>query len=227
MHIPSVAQFPKLVLFIFWLQKHLVSIIEGLCKGHGCLDRSEITTFTAILKSLSQTGGTSTDVTGEQESNKGATQDDFFQRLQAAFTEGSSNHSSCKDKKGRYCRSWSNFEYTWGEFKNTGSIIPLSNARSPPSPIVDTSPPSCIGPSLVFHAYNLLVYPPPSPNNQKLPTTVLFHNYSIKKIVMSLCLLFKLPYIFYTNFLSHDCWLTTACYAYKCFDQYCIISPLL
>ena len=33
------------------IQKQQVSIIEGLCKGHGCLNRTEIITLTAILKS--------------------------------------------------------------------------------------------------------------------------------------------------------------------------------
>lgn len=84
------------------MQKQLVSIIEGLCKGHGCLKRTEIITLTAILKSanlLKETGR----VPSEQQKDVSLSQgDDFFQRLQTAFTETGDNSSSFIKDKTRY-----------------------------------------------------------------------------------------------------------------------------
>lgn len=83
-------------------QKQLVSIIEGLCKGHGCLKRTEIITLTAILKSASVLKDT---VTAPSEQQKGISLsqgDDFFQRLQTAFAETGDDSSSFVKDKTRY-----------------------------------------------------------------------------------------------------------------------------
>lgn len=83
-------------------QKQLVSIIEGLCKGHGCLKRTEIITLTAILKSASVLKDT---VTARSEQQKGISLsqgDDFFQRLQTAFAETGDDSSSFVKDKTRY-----------------------------------------------------------------------------------------------------------------------------
>lgn len=94
----------KIFLFKF-TQKQQVSIVEGLCKGHGCLNRTEIITLTAILKSANVFKEAS-NASVEQQTGVSINQgDDFFQRLQTAFTETGEEHASnTKDKSG-YCLS--------------------------------------------------------------------------------------------------------------------------
>ena len=89
-------------MFLFKLtQKQQVSIIEGLCKGHGCLDKTEIITLTAILKSANVFKEAS-NASVEQQTGVSINQgDDFFQRLQTAFTETGEEHATVtKDKSG-------------------------------------------------------------------------------------------------------------------------------
>ena len=85
-------------------QKQLISIIEGLCKGHGCLNRTEIITLTAILKSAN--GFKETASSSEKQTSVSLIQgDDFFQRLQTAFTENGDNTSTSFTKDKSRC-SW-------------------------------------------------------------------------------------------------------------------------
>lgn len=83
-------------------QKQLVSIIEGLCKGHGCLKRTEIITLTAILKSASVLKDTVSAPLEKQKDLSLSQGDDFFQRLQTAFTETGDDSSSFIKDKTRY-----------------------------------------------------------------------------------------------------------------------------
>lgn len=113
-HSPRLSQSPKFywqrwfIIILFFCtstQKQLVSIIEGLCKGHGCLNRTEIITRTAILKSANVFKGTSS--TTEQHKGISLSQgDDFFQRLQTAFTETGEGHPSFNKDKTRYIYMW-------------------------------------------------------------------------------------------------------------------------
>ena len=92
----------NVILLCQYIQKQLVSIIEGLCKGHGCLKRTEIITLTAILKSanvLKDTGSAPSDQQKDISLSQG---DDFFQRLQTAFTETGDGSSSFAKDKTRY-----------------------------------------------------------------------------------------------------------------------------
>lgn len=83
-------------------QKQLVSIIEGLCKGHGCLKRTEIITLTAILKSANVLKDT-VSVPSEQPKDISLSQgENFFQHLQTAFTETGDDSSSFIQDKARY-----------------------------------------------------------------------------------------------------------------------------
>ena len=94
----------KIFLFKF-TQKQQVSIIEGLCKGHGCLNRTEIITLTAILKSANVFKEAS-NASVEQQTSVSINQgDDFFQRLQTAFTETGEEHASITKDKSGYCLS--------------------------------------------------------------------------------------------------------------------------
>jgi hypothetical protein len=38
------------MLYLSFYQKNLVSVIEGLCKGHGCLGRTEVIVFMDKIK---------------------------------------------------------------------------------------------------------------------------------------------------------------------------------
>lgn len=79
-----------------------MSIIEGLCKGHGCLNRTEIITLTAILKSTNIFKDAS-NAPAEKETHFSVSQgEDFFQRLQTAFTESGEDHASVTKDKTRY-----------------------------------------------------------------------------------------------------------------------------
>ena len=84
------------------IQKQLVSIIEGLCKGHGCLKRTEIITLTAILKSASVLKDTVSAPSEKQKDLSLSQGDDFFHRLQTAFTETEDDSSSFVKDKTRY-----------------------------------------------------------------------------------------------------------------------------
>jgi hypothetical protein len=92
------------VKFIYLLtpQKQLVSIIEGLCKGHGCLDRTDIVAFTALLKcaNIPSRLEALTEEKNEPEEvlfHNGA----FFQTLQMAYTTSEEEPSSCRDHTPR------------------------------------------------------------------------------------------------------------------------------
>ncbi|XP_074621519.1 E3 ubiquitin-protein ligase UBR4-like isoform X3 [Acropora palmata] len=84
------------------LKKQQVSIIEGLCKGHGCLNRTEIITLTAILKSANMFKDVHSSAPVEQEMPASFSQgDDFFQRLQTAFTGTVEDHENITKDKTR------------------------------------------------------------------------------------------------------------------------------
>ena len=79
-----------------------MSIIEGLCKGHGCLNRTEIITLTAILKSANGLKDSSSSTSEQQTAVTLSQGDDFFQRLQTAFTENGEDAPSFTKDKSRY-----------------------------------------------------------------------------------------------------------------------------
>ena len=82
-----------------------MSIIEGLCKGHGCLDKSEIVTFTAILKSTDLSKNVESSAVsslGQQTTSTCYYGDDFFQRLQAASADNGEEHPSFAKEMTRY-----------------------------------------------------------------------------------------------------------------------------
>ncbi|XP_068695175.1 E3 ubiquitin-protein ligase UBR4-like isoform X2 [Montipora foliosa] len=86
------------------LKKQQVSIIEGLCKGHGCLNRTEIVTLTAILKSANMfkdVGSTHSSPVENETGDSPSQGDDFFQRLQTAFTETTEDHANITKDKAR------------------------------------------------------------------------------------------------------------------------------
>ena len=74
-----------------------MSIIEGLCKGHGCLDRAEMITLTAILKAA-----TTPKTEPDGDIAKGNSEDeDFFHQLFMSFSDGESKETNSEESKTR------------------------------------------------------------------------------------------------------------------------------
>ena len=75
-----------------------------MCKGHGCLDRTEIITLTAILSSAAVP---KTQQLTSGENARGDSEDeDFIQRLYVSFSEGDGEEPPVTgESKGRYAVS--------------------------------------------------------------------------------------------------------------------------